>query len=322
MEKHKELSQNLEMRVRRTLYSKGNLLLQLKLEKLRKKAHRLKERRLPLTGGSFSLHQLINRCVFFPPKPTNGTSIVTPPSGVFEEGELLWKNAVVAQFVGRIPNFSVFQKMVNILWGDDGEIDIRPTGHNLFVLQFPNSQTRDRVIESGPWHIQNKPLIVRRWEPGMRSLEFNMAKLPLWIHLSNIPLELFTQTRISYIASAVGNPLYMDRFTASQQRLAFAKVCIKVESAKEIPHTMEVQLRDGSLVSIHVEVPWKPMRCLQCNIFGHGDKTCPRKVQTVKAWVPTAKKIEDPTVKDKVEMQPQAASSQGSEAGSWLEKKT
>ena len=144
---------------------------------------------------------------FFPPKPTNGTSIVTPPSGVFEEGELLWKNAVVAQFVGRIPNFSVFQKMVNLLWGEDGEVDSRPAGHNLFVLQFPNSQTRDRVIESGPWHIQNKPLIVRRWEPGMRSLEFNMAKLPLWIHLSNIPLELFTQTGISYIASVVGNPL-------------------------------------------------------------------------------------------------------------------
>ena len=30
------------------------------------------------------------------------------------EGELKWKNAVVAQFVGRIPNFSAFQKLVNI----------------------------------------------------------------------------------------------------------------------------------------------------------------------------------------------------------------
>ena len=47
----------------------------------------------------------------------------------------------------------------------------------------------------------------------------------------------------------------MDRFTTSQQHLAFAKVCIEVEAAKEIPHTVEVQLRDGSLVTIHVEVP-------------------------------------------------------------------
>lgn len=199
---------------------------------------------------------------FFPPQLTNGKSIVAPPLGVFEEGDLQWKNAIVAQFVGRIPNFSVFQKMVNLLWGEDGEVDIRPAGQNLFVIQFPNLKTRDRVIESGPWHIQNKPLIVRKWEPGMRSLEFNMAKLPLWIHLGNIPLELFTQTGISYIASALGNPLYMDRFTANQQRVAFAKVCIEVEAAKEIPNTIEVQLRDGSLVMVHVEVPWKPLKCM------------------------------------------------------------
>ena len=233
---------------------------------------------------------------FFPPQPLNGKSIVVPPSEVFEEGEQKWKYAVVAQFVGRIPNFSVFQKMVNLLWGEDGEIDIKPAGHNLFILHFPNSRVRDRVIESGPWHIQNKPLIVRRWEPGMRSLEFDMTKLPLWIHLGNIPLELFTQTGISYIASALGNPLYMDRFTANQQRLAFAKVCIEVEASRDIPRSIEVQLKDGSIGLVHVEIPWMPTKCVQCGIFGHGDKTCPKKLQPRKAWVPKVveKKNEDP----------------------------
>ena len=233
---------------------------------------------------------------FFPPQPLNGKSIVVPLSEVFEEGEQKWKYAVVAQFVGRIPNFSVFQKKVNLLWGEDGEIDIKPAGHNLFILHFPNSRVRDRVIESGPWHIQNKPLIVRRWEPGMRSLEFDMTKLPLWIHLGNIPLELFTQTGISYIASALGNPLYMDRFTANQQRLAFAKVCIEVEASRDIPRSIEVQLKDGSIGLVHVEIPWMPTKCVQCGIFGHGDKTCPKKLQPRKAWVPKVveKKNEDP----------------------------
>ena len=108
--------------------------------------------------------------------------------------------------------------------GEDGEVDIRPAGQKLFIIQFPNTKIMDKVIESRPWHIQNKPLIVRRWEPGMRLLEYNMAKLPLWIHLGNILLELFTQIGISYIASTLGNPLYMDRITVNQQRLAFAKV--------------------------------------------------------------------------------------------------
>ncbi|XVE68774.1 hypothetical protein DITRI_Ditri09bG0097000 [Diplodiscus trichospermus] len=111
--------------------------------------------------------------------------------------------------------------MVNILWGDSGAMYIRPTGTNLFIVQFPNSETRDRVLKSGPWHIQNKPLIIRKQEPSLKTLEFNMAKLPVWVQLSNIPLEFFTQRGISYIA--------------------------KLDAKLEVPKMIDVVLRDGSI---------------------------------------------------------------------------
>ena len=161
-----------------------------------------------------------------------------------------------------------------MIWGKEGEVDIKPVGHNLFIVQFPNLDLRNKVLESGPWHIQNKPLIVRKWEPGMQSLEFNMSKLPLWIQLSNIPLELFSQKGISYIASELGNPLYMDSITAKQQRLAYARVCVEVEASMDIPKRIEVELRDGKSVTVNVEIPWMPAKCSKCEIFGHGDKTC------------------------------------------------
>ena len=168
-------------------------------------------------------------------------------------------------------------------------MDIRPVGHNLFIIQLPNTKMRDKVLESGPWHIQNRPLIVRRWEAEMKSLEFSMAKLPLWIQLSNIPLELFSQKGISYIASGLGNPLYMDRITTSQQRLAYARVCVEVEASKTIPQSLEIELKNGITVHVHVEIPWQPAKCSQCCIFGHGDKDCPMKspVQAPeKIWKP------------------------------------
>ena len=133
--------------------------------------------------------QLLN---FFPPCRSEGKVIVSPPDEVCEEGELIWKNAFVEQFMGKIPNFSVFQKMINIIWGEEGEVDIKPTGYNLFIIQFSNSIMRDRVLETSPWHIQNKPLIVRKWKPMMKSLELNMRKLPILVHLGSIPLELFS----------------------------------------------------------------------------------------------------------------------------------
>ncbi|XVE90807.1 hypothetical protein DITRI_Ditri20bG0106000 [Diplodiscus trichospermus] len=89
---------------------------------------------------------------------------------------------------------------------------------NVFIIQFSNAEARDHVLE-GPWHIQNKPLIVRKWESGMTSLDFKFARFPIWLHLRHVPLELFTRFGLSYIASAIGVLL-----TSSYQRLAYAKI--------------------------------------------------------------------------------------------------
>ena len=96
-----------------------------------------------------------------------------------------------------------------------------------------------------------------------------MAKLPIWIQLGNIPLKLFTKRGISYIASALGNLFYMDRINANQQQLAFAKVCVKVEASMDIPQIIEVEIHDGSLVQVYVDIPWLPAKCFQCKIFCH-----------------------------------------------------
>ena len=48
-------------------------------------------------------------------------------------------------------------------------------------------------------------------------------------------------------------------------------------------------MKDGLRLSVIVEVPWYLQRCLHCAIFGHGDKTCPKKqdnVVPVQKWIP------------------------------------
>ncbi|XVE50375.1 hypothetical protein DITRI_Ditri01bG0157700 [Diplodiscus trichospermus] len=128
------------------------------------------------------------------------------------------------------------------------QVILRPAGPNLFIIKFPNSEACDRVLERGPWHIQNRPLIVRKWELGLTMLQFHMSKIPIWIQLGNVPLELFTQRGLSYIASAVGRPLYMDRITASQQRLAYAKVCLQIDVQTEILSILRQELYQEDII--------------------------------------------------------------------------
>ncbi|KAK8655823.1 hypothetical protein V6N13_108389 [Hibiscus sabdariffa] len=93
--------------------------------------------------------------------------------------------------------------------------------------------------------------------------------------ISRILPELFTRIGLSYIASAIGVPLYMDSITDSRQRVAFAKVCVELPADAIIPKFVKVQIRDGSFVSIAVDVPWLLPRCSYCCTFGHAGKSCP-----------------------------------------------
>lgn len=101
-----------------------------------------------------------------------------------------------------------------------------------------------------------------------------------------MPLELFSKEGLSYIASVIGIPLYMDRITASSTRLFYAKVCIEIDVKYEIPSIVKVMLKDGSISHVKVEVPWNPHKCKKCKVFGHNEKSCLRSEK--QAWTSKA----------------------------------
>ncbi|XP_031398560.1 uncharacterized protein LOC116209144 [Punica granatum] len=80
---------------------------------------------------------------------------------------------------------------------------------------------------------------------------------------------------ISFIASAISKPLYMDRATALRSRLDYAKVCIEVEVENEIPNTLTVDLGNEHTVEVLVDTPWLPAKCDQCKVFGHSCSSPP-----------------------------------------------
>ncbi|KAK8686651.1 hypothetical protein V6N13_125674 [Hibiscus sabdariffa] len=138
------------------------------------------------------------------------------------------------------------------MWGKFGDIEINPTGDNLVLVHFPSLEDCEWVLANGPWHVQNMPIILQKWQPNLKSLEFDMEKLPVWIYLSRVPLELFTGFGLSYIASALRNPQYNNESTTI------------------------------SLCQTAIEIPWLPPRCIKCCLFGHTDKICDHKNEALK----------------------------------------
>ncbi|XP_038994117.1 uncharacterized protein LOC120118005 [Hibiscus syriacus] len=180
---------------------------------------------------------------YHPPTIRDGIPTINPPPEILEAGISEWKSSLVGQFLRPAPNFTTLERIVDSLWTK--------------ALQGSRVQ-----------------------EPYLKRLNFDLSKIPIWVHLFNVPLELYSQAGLSYIASGIGIPISMDSVTTSKTRLEFAKICVEIEVEDVIPKTLEVVLKDNITTSIHIEVPWLPHCCRKCKVFGHNEKICLVKTNT------------------------------------------
>ncbi|PKI74057.1 hypothetical protein CRG98_005535, partial [Punica granatum] len=87
------------------------------------------------------------------------------------------------------------------------------------------------------------PDFAKKWSPQFTEEDLDMKRMPIWVQLRKIPLQYFHPKGISYIASVIGRPLYMDRATAIRSRLDYAKVALVAAPAAPIAevHCTEVE---------------------------------------------------------------------------------
>ena len=61
----------------------------------------------------------------------------------------------------------------------------------------------------------------------------------------NVPLELWTNEGLGYIANVFGTFLYLDEHTFQRTRLNFARVCVEINANNAIPSSFMVNLGYG-----------------------------------------------------------------------------
>ncbi|CAL5343226.1 unnamed protein product [Camellia sinensis] len=122
-------------------------------------------------------------------------------------------------------------------------------------------------------------MVCKKWQLGLKLTKCEFLSVPLWVKLYNVPLELWTEEGLGYIASIMGTPLYLDEPMFKRSRLTFTRICIEVPANKEIPKSFKINLGYGDPYEIQVEVPQKPQRCDGCKT--HTTNLCPQKPKTL-----------------------------------------
>lgn len=86
-------------------------------------------------------------------------------------------------------------------------------------------------------------MILKRWTEKLGMERDLLSSLPIWIRFPNFSLRFWFQKIISKTASLIDKPLYMDKATASGERLAFAKCFVKTVASSPRPNKILTRLR-------------------------------------------------------------------------------
>ncbi|KAJ4844535.1 hypothetical protein Tsubulata_027947 [Turnera subulata] len=251
-------------------------------------------------AGNSSSRQILD---FIPSVLEAGTSVLQIPPNIVAAGRKKFSLCLVGQFLGPAPKHGFIHAIANKLWGRDGVVSVASYRDGLFLFQFPTETSLSRALSGGPWHVNGIPLILRLWDPKLQKLDVSSSVLPVWVKLSDVPLELSTREGLSYLASAIGKPLHMDQDCSKLLKSDCINVCIEVDFAKPLLPKLLANI-DGELRSINVSYSWKPPHCVLCNQWGHHQLACLNKKRPAVQWVPKATTVDKMPMNSKPVQQP------------------
>ncbi|GJY68557.1 putative reverse transcriptase domain-containing protein [Tanacetum coccineum] len=157
-----------------------------------------------------------------------------------------------------------------------------------FLFKFDSRASLEAVLEGGPWLIRNSSIIINKWSMDTRLLKEELTRIPIWVKLHNVPIQVFEEYGISLIATFIRKPVMLDSYISSMcndswGRSSFARCLIKVNSEADLVDVVTIGIPsltgDGfTKETIRVKYEWKPPKCDICKIFGHVHNHCSNKV--------------------------------------------
>ncbi|GKA75895.1 RNA-directed DNA polymerase, eukaryota, reverse transcriptase zinc-binding domain protein [Tanacetum coccineum] len=203
---------------------------------------------------------------------------------LINDGSKRWQLTLCGFFVGFKMRINELRYNVRRMWSRYGLKDVIENDCGMFFFKFHHEEGMNFVLDNGPWMVNNKPLVVQKWDIHMEIDNIEPDKLPLWVRFCNPPLEALTVKGISALPSRIGRPLIMDASTTNMcnqnvGRISYARVLIEVSAKKGLPDKIDIVYKNATMETIgqktmKVMYDWSPSVCCECGVFGDSVLGC------------------------------------------------
>ncbi|KAF8090519.1 hypothetical protein N665_0475s0053 [Sinapis alba] len=154
-------------------------------------------------------------------------------------------------------------------------IEVYEMNSTTMKFRITDQATRNRVFRRGMWNLAGIPVVMTQWKPFVEE-EKTEESIPLWVHLRNIPLNMFSWKGLSFVTSSVGVPVRLHPDTAQCKDLEVAKVFVNVDLTKELPKSMNFSFQ-GKDTLVDFTYSRLPAKCSSCGRWGHLSLACLKK---------------------------------------------
>ena len=207
---------------------------------------------------------------------TGGQLNVEIPDEVVVNANPLWEDFLIGKFLDSAPHIARIHAVVNKIWREGGKgqlVEVHEVDATTMKFKVPDPAMRARILRRGMWNIGNIPLVVTKWIPDELMEKPEVKSIPLWVHLKNVPLHMFSWEGLSFITSAAGHPVRLHPETAACKDFKLAKIFVNADLSKELPTKINFT-KNGKSSLVEFIYPWLPLRCNSCGKWGHAEKAC------------------------------------------------
>ncbi|CAA7049548.1 unnamed protein product [Microthlaspi erraticum] len=210
-------------------------------------------------------------CLEFP-DGEEGEPVVTIGEEVLTAMNGLWKNCMIVRVLGRSVSIAVMSRKLRELWKPKGVMYVMDLPRQFFMVRFEREEEFLAALTGGPWKAFGSYLMSQAWSPDFDPLKSDTETTPVWVRLSNIPVNFYHQKILMGIAKGLGKPVKVDDTTLNFERARFARVCVEVNLKKPLKGTIVI---NGERYFVSYE--GLSNICSWCGLYGHLVHSCPKK---------------------------------------------
>ncbi|KAL3722033.1 hypothetical protein ACJRO7_034392 [Eucalyptus globulus] len=204
---------------------------------------------------------------YIPPAVVDNKIIAHISEEILQAAHPKWDECLVGYYIGKRLPFHLTEDALKHVWGNH-LVQVIAADLGFYYFHIPDKDFRRKVLEGVPITVAKLPLILQQWHPMMELKKDCHKIVPVWVRLRNLPINLWSASGISALASVIGKPFFVDNRTEQMAMVAFACICIEINAGSSFPEVIDFML-NGEPRSVDVHYEWVSTLCPSCCSFGH-----------------------------------------------------